>query len=247
MEHRKYGTKPAYVDASIGGAWIFYDGDDWSHKMVRDTGRANQFENVAAVVKYSPYSEFSDLSIGYEVDDSGVVYSTGNVGDKVDFTLYIGKNGIISTDPDGLEEFGAALGLPHTQEIALKAEVVSNFYDLSMPLTRHRPEDKTFENLVDKRKQTFNPIEDLLIPRIRYMEQTENFPASDDITRTVREHDVTWFVRTLPGHCRASPEAVAEAAAHGIELEENETFVKAHKRGSQNRVLGYHAVKRSTK
>lgn len=247
MLHRKYGTKPAYIEASVGGSWIFHDGDDWAEKASMGMGRIARrpYENIAAVVDYSSYRDFKSLQIGTTTDDAGNVFMTGELAEKLDFSLYIGKDGTISTDPDGLENLGLELSLTHAQELSLLAEIASNFYDLSMPLMKHRSEDKTFENPVDRKKANFDPIQKLLIPRIKYLEQLEDFQGSGDITRTVREHDVTWFVRTLPSGWHASPEAIAEAEYHGIELAENETFVKSHTRGSHNRVLGYHAVRRS--
>ncbi len=60
--------------------------------------------------------------------------------------------------------------------------------------------------------------------------------------------DVTWFVRTLPQGWHPSLEAITEAAKRGIELYDNETFVKEHKRGSiHERVVGYHAIRRQNK
>lgn len=246
MRHRKYGTKPAYIDASMGGAWIFYDGDDWQRKMSTSGSRAENYTNVAAVVGYSPYSEFKSLKFQVDRSNPDLVQMAGPSMSKIDFMLYIGQDGVISMDPDGLEDLGLDLNLSHTQELSMRAEIASNFYDLSMPVVKHRPEDKTFEDAVDRRKQKFNPIKELLIPRIRYMEQHERISGADDISHAIREHDVVWFVRTLPSGWHASPDAVAEAEAHGIELAENETFVKAHTRGKGNRVMGYHAVRRAT-
>lgn len=244
MRNRKYGTKPAYIDASMGGAWIFYDGDDWQQKMSTKGSRAANYANVAAVVGYSLYNEFKSLRFQIDKNNPNLVAITGPGMDKISFLLYIGQDGVISMDPDGLEDLGLDLHLSRVQELSLRAEIASNFYDLSMPVTKHRSEDKTFEDVVDRKKQKFNPIKELLIPRIRYVEQGEYFSASDDVTRTIREHDVVWFVRTLPSGWHASPDAVAEAEALGIELAENETFVKAHTRGKGNKVMGYHAVRR---
>ena len=247
MRHRKYGTKPAYIDASMGGAWIFYDGEDWRQKMSSKSSGAANYANVAAVVGYSPYNEFKSLRFQIDRSNPNLSMITGPVMDKINFLVYIGQDGAISMDLEGVEDLGLDLNLSHIQELSLRAEIASNFYDLSMPVMKHLPEDKVFEDLVDRKKQKFNPIKELLIPRIRYIEQGEYFTASDDVTRTIREHDVVWFVRTLPPGWHASPDAVAEAEAYGIELAENETFVKAHTRGKGNKVMGYHAVRHTAR
>lgn len=247
MRHRKYGTKPAYIDASIGGAWIFYDADDWMKRISYKRDRyGERYDDVAAIVCYSPYEEFKSLNFRLSYDKFGqAVVETGDAFEKIDLTLFIRQSGGISLDVDGVADLGLELNISPAQELFLRAEIASNFYDLSMPVMKHRSEEKTFENLVDRKKAKFNPIRDLLIPRVRYIEQTEDFPASDDIVRRIREHDVTWYIRVLPSGWHASPEAAAEAEAHGIELAENETFVKSHTRGSGNRVMGYHAIKRT--
>ena len=247
MRHRKYGTKPAYIDASMGGAWIFYDGEDWRHKMSSKGSRVSNYVNVAAVVGYSPYDEFKSLKFQIDKSNPNLAAISGPGMDKITFLVYIGQDGVISMDPEGIEDLGLDLKLSHIQELSLRAEIASNFYDLSMPVMKHHPEDKVFENPVERKKQKFNPIKELLIPRIRYIEQGEYFSASDDVTRTIREHDVVWFVRTLPSGWHASPDAVAEAEAYGIELAKNETFVKAHTRGTGNKVMGYHAVRHGTR
>lgn len=250
MRHRKYGTKPAYIDASIGGAWIFYDADDWRKKISNGGKDDNKelFSNIAAIVCYSPYDEFKTLNFRSTYDRFGDrIVEAGDTLDKIDLTLFIDKSGDISMDVDGVTDLGLELNISPSQELALRAEVASNFYDLSMPVVKNRPEEKTFENVIDRKRANFNPIQDLLIPRIKYLEQPEDFLASDDIIRTIRKHDVTWFVRVLPNGWHASPEALIEAEAHGIELADNETFVKAHSRGHGDRIVGHHAIRRAVK
>jgi hypothetical protein len=247
MAHRKYGTKPAYIEASAGGAWVFYDGEYYKEKigMPYDVG-----SNIAAVVFHVDDPKPKDLRLFAEdmnPDLGGVNHGVVRVGGavkKTNMALYIMHDGNITTDYFGLDRIEATHSDQPLAAQRMKAEVVSNFYDLSMPLYRPAPEPKNYATMSGKEKKQFDPIEQLLIPRIRYLDQKPR--ETSDVTRIVREHDVSWFVRLLPAGFHASAEAIASAKRHGIELETNETFVKEHKRGSRDKsVYGYHAVKRT--
>ncbi len=246
MRQRKYGTKSAYIEASIGGSWIFHDGHDWVQKMTKGRPAKGQYDNIAAVVEYSERDTLRDLRFGFAVDEDGSMRRTGNESDGTRATFYIGKDGTISLDPHGLDNLRLGLGLSESQELGMQAEIASNFYDLSMPIYRHIETRTSPDSERDRRDPDFSPIKDLLIPRIRRLNQPlSDDEVTDDITRTVRRHDVVWFVRRLPKGWHASLDAVAKAQKHGIELEDNETFVRSHIRGAGNKVLGHHAIKRS--
>ncbi len=98
-------------------------------------------------------------------------------------------------------------------------------------------------------------IRNMLVPRIRrVMDQpaedgesaVEKIDEVDTNRRSVRLHGVTWFRRSLPEGWSASPQARALATTVGIELEEGETFVRAHNRGSKavGEVIGHKIVDR---
>ncbi len=244
MEQRKYGTKPAWIEASTGGAWVFYDGEDFKRKLKLDTTLP-----IAAVVSKTNHTDLKDLRIKAKLktlEDGRSEYALGGVLDSetTDYLLYIMHDGSIATDRQGLNDL--SLHFKDTPGIAerVKAEVASNFYDLSMPVYKNAPVSRNYSLLTDSEKVDFNPIEDLLIPRLRYIGKTSGH-ASPEAARAVRHHDVTWFVRTLPTGWHASPEAIEEARKRGIKLEDNETFVREHSRGSKiNKALGYHAIRR---
>lgn len=252
IQHRKYGTKAAYTEASIGGSWMFYDGKDWKDQTdgkLKGSRAVEQYANIVAVVFHSPYTKLNSLKTKLERKEDGrLVIGGGFAQAKPDVGFYIFNNGAIAIDPDGLQEIGF-LGLPKPQELALRAEISSIFYDLSMPVYKNRPERTTFATLTTPERETFNPIQDLLIPRTRFIgteqpvSETSETDAGD--SRKVREHNVVWFVRTLPAGYHASPEAQEMAAKYGVVLADNETFVRDHVRGSANEVLGHRAVRRS--
>lgn len=245
MNHRKYGTKPAYTEASIGGSWMFYDGMDWKkmvNKGVRNHG-VKQYDDIAAVVLHSPHKDLTSLSAGVEYNANGIGIFTGGLSSaETDLQMYINKDGSMSLDPYGIQDVGL-LGIAKAQELALRAEISSNFYDLSVPIYKNRPDRNSFNSFTNTQKETFNPIQDLLIPRIRYIGEDPT-QGQSDIVRTVRAHDVTWFVRVLPSGWHASPESQAQAAEYGIVLADNETFVRSHVRGENNKVMAYHAIRR---
>lgn len=254
MSHRKYGTKPAYIESSFGGSWIYYDGQTLNDKIGvksrRDNNSRRRFDNVAAAVFHSPHAKLNNLSMREDEYSDGlssiVGFGGGITEAEPDMIFYIGKDGNISIDPDGLADIKIALKDQPAVESALRAELSANFYDLSMPVYRTDDPLENFGSLSAEERENFDPIQRLLIPRVRRIGKATSADSDlTDITRTVREHDVTWFVRTLPNGWRASPEAVAAAYERGIKLEENETFVKAHTRGTGNKVAGHHAIRRA--
>jgi hypothetical protein len=248
MAHRKYGTKPAYTEASIGGSWIFYDGEEYRQSILQKT-RNTILPRVAAVVHHSPLTDLKNIQINIETIDMGSsadlkVLGGGLAEAKPDFAVIINLDGSMTIDYEGLQPVDYALSGNPLAARMLKAEIAANFYDLSMPVDDSSPSTlRNYAGMSPAERQDFEPLLTLLVPRIRRL----NDPRPDIVEsgRTVREHDVTWFVRSLRPGWHASPVAIENARRVGIKLEPNETFVKAHKRGLGNTVLGYHAVKRS--
>ena len=244
MSHRKYGTKPAYIEASIGGSWVFYDGEDYKRKF-----NLSETASVAAVVYHVKETKPKDLRIGLretQIEYGMKAYEVvGGLGEMdSDMELYIMQDGSITTDRHGINDLAVVFRDKPSVSHQIKAEISSNFYDLSMPISRSR-QARNFPSFTQDEREDFDPIKDLLMPRIKSINDEKPAPENDDNTRIIREHDVTWFVRTLPNGWHASSEAVEEASKRGIILEENETFVREHTRGnSGERVFGYHAVRR---
>jgi hypothetical protein len=248
MKNRKYGTKPAYIEASIGGVWLFYDGEYYKEKLHMKARPSVQ--DIAAVVFHVQDESPTDLRIspgGIENQTIGSLslgeQSIGGAAADADMNIFIMRDGTISTDHEGLNDLSIALNNNPNAAKRLKAELASNFYDLSMPIYKDSPQLKNFATMSKDEKLNFNSIEQLLIPRIKFLNQPPRLVT--DTIRTLRQHNVTWFVRLLPQGFRATPDAVSQAAQYGIKLEDNETFVKQHQRGWVNeKVLGYQAIRR---
>lgn len=247
MVQRKYGTKPAYTEASIGGSWIFHDGDDFRRTILRSTNNV-MLPPFAAIVHHSPLEDLKDLSFKLEDEDSydgRIKYVGGGLKDaKTDLRIVIGLDGSMTVDYEGLIPVEDVARNSPIAARMLKAEIASNFYDLSMPIDEASPDNtRNYSGMSEAERRNFNPVLQLLVPRIRRINDAE--AVSIEHPRVVREHDVVWFVRKLRPGWHASPEAIENASRIGIELGANETFVRAHKRGAGHSVLGYHAVKRS--
>gem|GEM_PF-4896789 len=246
MAHRKYGTKPAYTEASIGGSWIFYDGEDYRESLLRD-GTNILLPHFASVVIHSPHTDLQNINLDATRvrTANALIRQAGNdmPSAEPDFAVIIAFDGTMSVDAHGLQTVDRALKDSPRIASMLKAEVAANFYDLSMPIdTNAASELKSYVAMSTVERQNFDPILQLLMPRMRYLGSSA--PPSPETIRTVREHDVTWFVRKLREGWHPSPDAIANAARVGIVLDRNETFVRAHKRGAGHAVIGYHAVKR---
>lgn len=110
-----------------------------------------------------------------------------------------------------------------------------------MTRTKNLPGPTSYPHLPNDQGGEFDPVPQLLIPRIRLLHRPPS--VKSDIVREVREHDVTWFVRRLPSGWHASPDAIARATELGVELAPNETFVKEHTRGAGHKVLGHQAIR----
>lgn len=251
MQARKYGLKPAYTRASIGGSWIFYDGLEYQRKMNQDsTNRPMPLAEVAVVVHHTPQTELQDLRIKTQEHALGnaVMHeldATGLGGAQPDLTIMIDHQGRMSRDYDGLIPLHTLAPNNPRGIQALEAEIAANLFDLTMPINReHRP--RNFKGLTPAEQTSFDPIIDLVAPRIKYLETTSATERQtvENPLRTIREHDVVWHVRILPDGWSASPEALENAARNGVKLAANETFVRSHKRGKENPVLGHKVVKR---
>lgn len=241
MAERKYGVKPAYIEASIGGSWIYYDKDDYM-----DLVPINFEPRYAAVVFHTHKDELTSLKIKKEVqrysNNGQVTVLTGALEDaQPDARFTIGYDGEIYLDDSLLNPVRRVLkDTPGAYE-SLQAEIIANLHDLSVSAgTIDVERMPNFTQLSDTEKKNYDPVLQLLVPRMKRVYHGEE---SDEVSRTtVREHDVVWFTRKLPEGWRASPEAIALAEKHNITLEPNETFVRKHKRGKGNPVQGHKIV-----
>lgn len=73
MENRKYGTKPAWIESSTGGAWVFYDGEDFKRKLSLDRSLP-----IAAIVVHTRHQDLKDIRLKANLrkhDDGRVIFS----------------------------------------------------------------------------------------------------------------------------------------------------------------------------
>lgn len=245
MSDRKYGIKAAYTEASFGGSWVYYDADDII-EVVGGVNPKSPGPDFVAVVYHSPLNALSNLKVRREVQDlpnNGRYNIMGGAIQEMrpDIQLVIGADGQLYFDHNVTESVKYELkDRPGAYE-ALLAEVMANFYDLSASAKVVEVEKTpTYSQLTDNEKEYFDPILQLLLPRIKKRYTNEEEIGQEPTGRTVREHDVVWFVRELPAGFHASPEAQERAVRHNITLAPNETFVRAHKRGRGNSVQGHY-------
>lgn len=251
MAQRKYGLKPAYTEASIGGSWIFYDADAYYMSQSTPDNPVPIKGDNAAIIFHTPLRDIRSLKLNQTsvIDDGSSKVTTAEALKDlgIDLRIYIDRQGRMSYDPEGMQPLSRILRDEPEALAALQAELAANFFDLSMPMYRQKPLPPNFKKQRQQNKTDFDPILDLVVPRIKYLKDlpTTKAETEDDHIRTVREHDVVWHVRALPEGWSASPEALENAKRNGVELAANETFVRSHKRGKDNPVLGHKVTARA--
>lgn len=135
----------------------------------------------------------------------------------------------------------------------IQAEILANFIDLVTPLENsekvHRTVKRSSNSVKNNTCSGADIVSKLLIPRIKAASDMRNSRNNSSSTnennqkeskREVKLHGVIWHIRQLPKGWHASPDAVAMAEQAGITLDEGETFVRPHQRGSKK--LGEIAV-----
>jgi len=180
------------------------------------------------------------VSSGFSIDNLRVLM-TGFVGH--DGELYTGDSCVRPLAYDA-----AALG-KYEQYRSLQATIFAQYCDLtrtvgeSTPNNSRLPATYTSPNMVAR--DPLDVFNELVVPRLRKAESTT--PSdNNDSSKIVRLHNVAYFVRQLPDGAHASPQAQQLAYEHGIELPEGMTFVRAHKRGSEElgRVVAHKLIQR---
>jgi len=245
MRERKYGVKPAFTEASIGGSWVYYDAEELYRFYNSDKFDATLVPPAAAIIFHSPKTEFNNLKLKTSDMRFGGNANIGYIGSELepDVSLFLSMDGELYVDP--AQFFSLRRELQETPGLyeAVLAEVIANFHDLTVSLgTVTAMRNPNFVGLTNEQKKRYDPILQLLAPRLKreYLEPELQEPTG----RTVRAHGVTWFVRNLPVGFHASPESIERALEHGIVLSDNETFVRSHERGSQNPVQGHRINRR---
>lgn len=204
---------------------------------------------MVGMVFHSPHKELSNLRIAQEetaAQGRNKFYALGGAMEAAepDFKVIINTDGSMGIYPRSLHTLDTVLADRPDAAMALKAEIAANFYDLTTPVYDEiNAGSPNYPNIPQEQKEDFDPVTQLLIPRVRRLNQPQS--TVSDVVREVRAHDVTWYVRLLRNGWRASPDAIARAKELNVILAENETFVKAHTRGTRGeKALGYQAIRR---
>lgn len=171
--------------------------------------------------------------------------------------IAIGKNGELFVDPfctisllDIFKKQGRYGAYRN-----LQAEIISSYHDMTRPLQvsvqyNQTPTDIRMLQNNSVSKEPLDVFRKLVIPRISSTQSQDitQEKINKDITGpSIRYHGVVWHRRRLPSGWSASPHAIELALAMGITLNDGETIVKEHHRGSKKigEVVGHELLDRS--
>lgn len=264
-ELRKYGVKPCFFQDGMlhapQDAWVFMD----PTVLNRDIDMGKSLEDPMALVSLASRAQLARIGADEKRFDYGEMGRSEGL--KLSFDPHIlavqdakgeffspGSMGIISC-----REIFARVGKEEQYEF-LRYTQALRLFDLVVPVSmvpNHQPEARgilaKMRKIVAGKK---DPIQDLMLPRLKTLDDMSR--VLDELEREVdadqaetlarvsterRRHDVVWHIRKLPAGKQASPEARQAAAEHGISLSPNETYVRAHKRGSGEEILSHRAVR----
>lgn len=160
---------------------------------------------------------------------------------KIDFVIKKGGDITSSFSSGSLERIARDEG-KYSSFRQVQAEILADLIDLVTPIEYSEKafeiEDEEDKRLASKRERV-NDVDDifgrLLLPRIKAARQlsTKKYSKDSEQHREIRLHNVVWHIRKLPNGWHTSPEAIMMAKEAGIALNEGETFVRPHKRGSK--------------
>lgn len=253
---RTHGLALGYIEHSIGGSHVFHDMneivDKWRKALPELSTHELLFKTPAVThITHSSYTHprylkskvmrnkgrFNHVSIG-AIDIKPLNY------------FYIDQDGELYSDIHcemPLSHIAASIG-KYEGYRALQAEMIGHYYNL----THATPVDVAAVHAGSRetpvKQPTEMPIEvlrRLIVPRISTGLQHVNHNGDAEIRR-LKLHDVVWHRRKLPEGWSPSPEALQLAEEAGVVLEEGETFVREHNRGSKElgRVAGHQFVTR---
>lgn len=260
MELRRYGVKSSFTRRGFlqgSQAWVMWDSRDVAAAL--STPRKGLVSTVALA---TDVNQIKDLRF-----EKAVRHNTDSTGIHLPFPASF----MWMMRTDGEFEISPGLGSILVRDIfekhnsqlvyqAMRLQLVYHLYDLVVPVAKlamlpsaHTPKLGIVKKLATAlHLAKKDPVVDLMLPRLRLLEdhaglaeateQEIEKAATDTRTRAVRKHDVTDFIRPLPKGHRPSPQARKRAwEAFGIELGENETYVRSHKRGKGDEITAHEA------
>ncbi len=257
---QQYGIKLGYKPHRLGGSLIFgrppmTEVADFNHPNIHPLAYVTP---AVAEIIHSNQRSFKHLKPKIvEMAEDAFGYNYDGVGFITHF--YLGPDGELFADRHcdvSMRDMFIRKG-KYAAYRELHADILAGYFDMT-----HSAEQV---NQITRDKATIKPntpidpasptdpmdaFQRLVIPRIQPMQPASNSqPAADKpepTSRKLRYHGVAWHRRTLPEGWSASPQAREMAAAMGIELKDNETFVAEHHRGSKEvgEVVGHLLVER---
>ncbi len=252
-ELRRYGVKPAYFQDGVmhdhAHAWVFFDPDHFREHGFKFYGSPLAITCLPTIenLKLGLRSEervFSKVAKATSVsppDGAGFMWTMDSAGElfySIEMPLARVSDLFTAAGRDlEYQAFRLIHGIRLFDLVAAATAVHR------MPaITRLYNKPSLLKRLLRRgEEQNIVQIPDMIVPRLRYIEDTvrsaneldqELEEASNETRRRLKhEHEVGWFVRPLPEGRHPSPRSCELALEHGITLAENETFVRAHKRG----------------
>lgn len=252
---RRYGVKPAiYKDGLLQGpkeSWIL------APTPVVTPG-------ITGIAVLSSATDLANL--GYHPVDTGGIREAYAMDLKaaVAFEISAAGNLYLRSGYEAIDvgEMMAAMQMSDTYE-CLRIIQLLRLYDLIVPLevVRKLPAWPTASPLRIVTRLTRGVLSlspDLILRRVRALENPnlliklldQEIEAAEHDTalrspRKTRRHEVVSFVRRLPDGRHPTPEARQRARDEiGIELADNETYVRQHERGTGDKIRSHTARKR---
>ncbi len=261
MELRRYGVKSSFTKQGFvpnaNNAWVMWDFRDFGQPfgisqkgLIAEVALATEASQIKTLALEPMSKEHTD-SHGYTLPFPAAFLWTMTERAEFDIALGLGSLPV-------REIFRRANGDVLYQ--AVRLQLVNHLYDLVVPVAKLATlptaptlkagplaKLKTALGLVER-----SPVVNLMLPRLRLLEDRLGVVqalereivdgAEETIRRAKRRHDVEDFIRPLPKGHRPSALARERAfKAFGIELADNETYVKAHKRGKGEEITAHRA------
>lgn len=252
---RTHGMQLGYIEAAQGGSLVFSDLQADMRQL--ESGDLPNVHRLAlkvplmAQVTHSSQSRPRYIKPRYSVDDKkglGTI-STNNL--RPHELYFLGPDGELYSDLTCVLPMAGLAAMSGRYELyrATQAEIVANFHDLthgqmSVKKSTHVPSANSSHK--EKGENALDSLTRLMIPRLKNSASSEA-TSDQQYKKELKIHGVVWHRRQLPEGWRPSPEALGLADAAGVKLEEGETFVRAHRRGSKElgEVVGHKLVKRA--
>lgn len=259
MKTRTHGMSLGYIETDVGGSYIFSDVDTIKSEWERSLP-ARSFYSLALDVPTVAQTVHSALSRPRYLRPT-VKQSTERESQIIVSAPGTKPIAVINIGPDGELYEDLHCNLPISRAAAyfgkyeayrkLQAEVLGHYYNLThsttIDINAIRSAGMSTGTAVRQNEQPVEVLSRLVVPRQIIVPSEDKRNEGDSTPRIIKLHDVVWHRRKLPTGWHPSPTAEKLAAEAGITLEEGETFVRDHRRGSKElgEVVGRRLIKRA--